>query len=144
MSKNGNSIFRGVGVEVDILDNENFLKIKETLTRIGVASEEHNNLYQSCHILHKRDYTGESRYAIVHFKEMFKLDDRPSSLEQKDIERRNTIVKLLQDWSLLKVKENEDISEQAAVDTLTIISYKQKKYWNLIEKYTIGKVKRND
>lgn len=133
------SLFKGVGIEIDIKDPQNFLKIKETLTRIGVASKTTNMLYQSCHILHKRDIDGKSHYAIVHFKEMFKLDGKPSSLEDKDIERRNAIVRLLEEWSLLKVLKEDAIGVCAPMSSIKVISYADKKNWTLVEKYKIGR-----
>lgn len=139
-NNNDDDLFQGVGIEVDILDSENFLKIKETLTRIGVASRQTNTLYQSCHILHKRDNAGNSHYAIVHFKEMFKLDGKPSSLEQKDVDRRNRAVVLLQDWNLLKIMSEEDINNNLApMSAIKVLSHREKNDWTLVEKYKIGK-----
>lgn len=132
-------LFRGVGVLIDIKNNENFLKIKETLTRIGVASKQDNKLYQSCHILHKRDSIGKSHYAIVHFKEMFLLDGKDASLEDKDYERRNAIAFLLEDWNLVEVINPEDYTYRAPIATIKIISHADKKNWELIAKYKIGK-----
>ena len=143
------STFRGVGVEVSLRDSEDFLKIKETLTRIGVSSQKHQTLYQSCHILHKRDVTGSSRYAIVHFKEMFKLDGKPSSLEEKDIQRRNSIVNLLEEWNLLDVidqnfKETVQPNSRELMSNIKVLSFKEKDQWNLVAKYKIGKNERTN
>ena len=132
-------IFKGLGVEIELGDPENFLKIKETLTRIGVASKIAPTLYQSCHILHKRDLTGASRYAIVHFKEMFKLDGKPSTLTEIDIARRNAIVKLLDEWKLLSIVNEETIGKVASMTSIKVISHKDKSNWNLVAKYQIGR-----
>lgn len=126
-----------IGVEVQLQKPDDFLKVKETLTRIGVASKQDNVLYQSCHILHKR-----GQYYIVHFKEMFKLDGKPSSLDNTDLARRNTICDLLQQWGLLKIINPEAIKEpRAPMSLVKIVSYKDKNNWQLISKYQIGKSK---
>lgn len=128
-------IFEGVGVEVRLKNEEDFLKVKETLTRIGVSSKTENKLYQSCHILHKR-----GRYAIVHFKEMFILDGLDSDVSDDDIGRRNTIVKLLVEWGLIEVIDPKDYADpQLSLARLKIIPHKDKKNWQLIPKYHIGK-----
>jgi hypothetical protein len=128
-------IFEGVGVEVRLKKEEDFLKVKETLTRIGVSSKTENKLYQSCHILHKR-----GRYAIVHFKEMFILDGLDSDMSDDDIGRRNTIVKLLIEWGLVEAIDPQSYaSPQLSLARLKIIPHKDKKNWQLIPKYHIGK-----
>jgi hypothetical protein len=128
-------IFEGVGVEVRLKKEEDFLKVKETLTRIGVSSKTENKLYQSCHILHKR-----GRYAIVHFKEMFILDGLDSDVSDDDIGRRNTIVKLLVEWGLVEAVNPKDYADpQLSLARLKIIPHKDKKDWQLIPKYHIGK-----
>jgi hypothetical protein len=133
-------LFRGQGVEIELLVPDNFLKIKETLTRIGIASRRDKTLFQSCHILHKRDKaTDESRYAILHFKEMFILDSKQNNLDDEDIARRNTIVNLLEEWKLLKIvnpKQTED--PVAPLSKIKIIAFKDKDSWTLESKYTIG------
>jgi hypothetical protein len=121
-------------VEVKLKQEDDFLKIKETLTRIGVASERTKTLYQSCHILHKR-----GRYYITHFKEMFALDGKPTSLDDEDVQRRNTIVKLLSDWGLLTVVDSASIADQAPMRLVKVIPYKEKDQWQLVAKYRIGK-----
>jgi len=127
-------IFEGLGVEITFKSPDDFLKIKETLTRIGISSRKEKKLYQSCHILHKR-----GRYAIFHFKELFALDGLQNNLSENDIARRNTIVNLLEDWGLLKNEESEDTKELVVeVKKLKIISYKEKEDWELIPKYHIG------
>lgn len=121
-------------IEIRIAEEEDFLKIKETLTRIGVASRKDKILYQSCHILHK-----QGKYFIVHFKEMFILDGKPSNFSDEDKGRRNKIIELLQDWGLLKVVDNEKIkSPLAFMSQIKIINYKEKDDWTLESKYNIG------
>ena len=122
-------------VEVNLLEQEDFLKIKETLTRIGVASKKDNTLFQSCHILHK-----QGKYYIVHFKELFMLDGKPSNFSDDDIARRNTIASLLEQWGLLKVVNAEGIKEQMApISQIKILSHKEKDDWQLVAKYNIGR-----
>ena len=123
-----------VPLEILLEDPENFLKVKETLSRIGVASKKDNTLYQSCHILHK-----QGRYFITHFKELFALDGKAADFSDNDIERRNTIAKLLQEWGLIKIVNEADSLEFAPLSQVKIISYKEKKEWNLVPKYNIGK-----
>jgi hypothetical protein len=128
-------IFEGLGVEVQLKTEEDFLKVKETLTRIGVSSKQDKKLYQSCHILHKR-----GRYAIMHFKEMFILDGLESDMSIDDLGRRNTIVKLLVDWGLVNAVDATKFAEpQLSLARLKIIPHKEKKDWQLIPKYHIGK-----
>jgi hypothetical protein len=122
-------------VEVTLEQSDDFLKVKETLTRIGVSSRKEKVLYQSCHILHK-----QGQYYIVHFKELFDLDGKPSNLSENDIQRRNAIAKLLQDWGLVKIV-NPKIMENniAPIHQIKIISFKEKDEWELVSKYNIGK-----
>ncbi len=124
-------------VEVDLVEVENFLKVKESLTRIGVSSKHKKTLYQSCHILHKR-----SKYYIVHFKELFALDGKPTNIDDTDIRRRNTITRLLSDWKLIKVINIEQIENQLPMNQIKIISFSEKPEWELICKYTIGKISK--
>jgi len=124
-------------LEVSLGDPDDFLKIRETLTRIGVASrKEENTLYQSCHILHK-----QGRYFIVHFKELFMLDGKPSNFTKDDFARRNTIAVLLSDWGLLEIKERP--TETTTLRQIKIISHRDKREWDLQAKYTIGNVKKS-
>jgi hypothetical protein len=124
-------------LEVTLNEPDDFLKIKETLTRIGVSSQrEENTLYQSCHILHK-----QGRYFIVHFKELFLLDGKPSTLTSNDLERRNTIASLLSDWGLLDIANKKIIKEYAPLKQIKIISHRDKIDWILESKYTIGNAK---
>ena len=122
-------------IEVKIDGEESFLKIKETLTRIGVASRKDNKLYQSCHIFHK-----QGRYYIVHFKEMFLLDGKPSNFTDEDMGRRNKIIELLQDWGLLSVLDPEKIKEPIVpMNQIKVLNYKEKGDWILEAKYQIGR-----
>lgn len=132
-----NDIFCGYGVEV-IVEEENFLKIAETLTRIGIYSRKNNALYQSVHILHRR-----GRYVLIHFKELFGLDGKDTDISDNDLERRNTIAKLLQDWELLVVKHPEEITDIIPISQLKILSYKDKDSCELVSKYSIGKTKQD-
>ena len=125
-------------IEVKIGEQEDFLKIKETLTRIGVASRKDKKLYQSCHILHK-----QGKYYIVHFKEMFALDGKPSNFSDEDKGRRNRIACLLEDWGLLKVIDRDAVEKTLApMSQIKIINHKEKKEWELVAKYNIGKRKQ--
>lgn len=120
-------------LEVSLNEPDDFLKIRETLTRIGVASRKDNKLYQSCHILHK-----QGRYFIVHFKELFLLDGKKSNLEENDVARRNTIATLMSDWGLLTVDNKNNLNPIAPLRQIKIISYKDKEQWELCPKYNIG------
>lgn len=124
-------------VEVKIAEEEDFLKIKETLTRIGVASRKDKKLYQSCHILHK-----QGKYYIVHFKELFALDGKDTNISDEDKLRRNKIAFLLQEWGLLKIVDSENIKDnQAQMNHIKIINHKEKNDWELVAKYNIGRKK---
>jgi hypothetical protein len=123
-------------LEVNLPEPDNFLKVKETLTRIGIASRKERKLYQSCHILHK-----QGRYFIVHFKELFALDGKESNLTANDVERRNTVAVLLQDWGLLKIIRAADAQPQASLSQIKVLSFKEKDEWELVPKYNIGKKK---
>jgi hypothetical protein len=126
-------------IEVTLNEQDDFLKVRETLTRIGVSSRKERVLYQSCHILHK-----QGRYYIVHFKELFALDGKPSNLSENDIQRRNAIARLLEEWGLLKIVNQEVIGDNVApLHQIKIIAFKEKDDWELITKYNIGK-KSND
>ena len=120
-------------LEITLAEPDDFLKVRETLTRIGVASRKDKKLYQSCHILHK-----QGRYYIVHFKELFMLDGKKSNLEQSDVERRNTIATLLSDWGLIDIQNKEVVQECAPLRQIKIIGYKEKDQWELCPKYNIG------
>ena len=126
-------------LEVTLTNPDDFLKVRETLTRIGVASRKEQILYQSCHILHK-----QGRYFIVHFKELFALDGKQADLSDNDIQRRNTITKLLLDWGLVKVVDPVRMEDQAPLSQIKVIAYKDKHNWNLQTKYNIGSKKKPD
>jgi hypothetical protein len=121
-------------VEVILNEPDDFLKVRETLTRIGVASRKEKKLYQSCHILHK-----QGRYYIVHFKELFALDGKHANLTVNDVQRRNRIVRLLADWGLITVNNLEKIVDIAPLNQIKVLSYKEKNEWTLETKYNIGK-----
>jgi len=123
-------------VEVTLRSPDDFLKCRETLTRIGVASRTENRLYQSCHILHK-----QGKYYIVHFKELFLLDGKHSDFSDNDLQRRNRITKLLADWGLVDVVNTEMITEVSSVSQIKILPHKEKANWELIPKYSIGSKK---
>ena len=120
-------------LEVSLNDPEDFLKVRETLSRIGVASKKEKVLYQSCHILHKK-----GRYFITHFKELFALDGKEADFQDNDLQRRNTIAKLLSDWGLVDII-SKDVDDYAPLSQIKIISFKEKGEWELIPKYNIGK-----
>ena len=121
-------------LEVTIKQPDDFLKVRETLTRIGVASRKDKTLYQSCHILHK-----QGKYYIVHFKELFALDGKKSTLTSNDIQRRNTISLLLQDWNLIDIVKKEATEDKAPLSQIKVLPFKEKKEWTLSAKYNIGK-----
>jgi len=125
-------------LEVLLIQPDDFLKVRETLTRIGVASRKDKILYQSCHILHK-----QGKYYIVHFKELFALDGKQADLSDNDLERRNTIAKLLSDWGLVKIIDNTKFTDLAPLSQIKVIAHKDKHEWDLQTKYNIGK-KRAD
>lgn len=121
-------------VEITFPEKDDFLKIRETLSRIGVASRKEKELFQSCHILHKR-----GKYYIVHFKELFKLDGKQSNFDESDVARRNNIIDLLRQWSLVKVLDPKRIEEpRAPLSQIKVIPYKEKQQWKLTQKYSIG------
>lgn len=125
-------------LEVDLIEPDNFLKVRETLTRIGIASRKDKKLFQSCHILHK-----QGKYFIVHFKELFALDGKESDITMSDIERRNVIAELLQDWGLLKILDKAKAEPKASLSQIKVVSFKEKAEWELVPKYNIGGIKRN-
>lgn len=123
-------------IQVELKEPDDFLKVRETLTRIGVASRKEKKLYQSCHILHKK-----GQYYIVHFKELFALDGKRANLSSNDLQRRNRIVQLLSDWGLIVVTDAETIADAAPLSQIKVISYKDKGEWILESKYNIGRKK---
>lgn len=128
-------VFNGLGVKIQLPQDDDFLKVKETLTRMGVESKRDKTLYQSCHILHKR---GE--YAIMHFKELFSLDGKESTLSDEDVERRNKIASLLKEWNLIGIDTDQELTYNGV--SLKIIPFADKKNWILKSKYRIGQPKR--
>jgi hypothetical protein len=125
-------------IEVTLQERDDFLKVKETLTRIGVSAKKENKLYQSCHILHK-----QGKYYIVHFKELFALDGKPSDISENDYARRNTIINLLCDWGLIEIVQKDlTVEPIAPLSQIKILPYKEKNNWELVAKYNIGKKKR--
>ena len=121
-------------VEVTLKEPDDFLKIRETLTRIGVASRKERKLYQSCHILHKK-----GQYYIVHFKELFALDGKKANLSENDLQRRNRIIKLLSDWGLVEIVKISEVVNVAPLSQIKVIAYREKGEWILESKYNIGK-----
>ena len=123
-------------IEVELREPDDFLKVRETLTRIGVASRKEKKLYQSCHILHK-----QGKYYIVHFKELFALDGKKANLSLNDVQRRNRIVQLLGDWGLVSINSKESIADVAPLSQIKVLAYRDKGDWTLESKYNIGKKK---
>ncbi len=121
-------------LEVSLNLADDFLKVRETLSRIGVASRKDKTLYQSCHILHK-----QGRYFIVHFKELFALDGKPTDLSENDIHRRNTIARLLKDWGLVDILYPEDFTNTSPLSQIKVLPHKEKSEWTLVAKYNIGR-----
>jgi len=127
------NIFDGYGIEIEPLDDEGFLKVRETLTRIGIASNTKKELYQSCHILHKR-----GRYVIIHFKELFALDGKRDTVDLDDIQRRNLITKLLVEWNMIHTIDDSYLDNLPENSSLKVLPYKEKAEWTLLPKYNIG------
>ena len=126
-------------IEVTLNEPDDFLKVRETLTRIGVASRKEKKIYQSCHILHK-----QGRYYIVHFKELFALDGKHANLTLNDVQRRNRIIQLLTDWGLVTVLSPDKITDIAPLNQIKVLAYKEKHEWILETKYNIGKKKKTE
>ena len=126
-------------VEVTLAQPDDFLKVKETLSRIGVASNKSKTLFQSCHILHKR-----GRYFIVHFKELFRMDGKTSNITENDVARRNTIATLLSDWGLVSLVSETHLEPVAPMRQIKVIPYRDKENWNLVVKYTIGQPQQKE
>lgn len=138
---NEDNMFKGLEslVEVTLPDPQNFLKIAETLTRIGIASKKDKTLFQSCHLLHKK-----GKYYVTHFKEMFGLDGHTITFDEDDLARRNTIANLLEDWGLLSIVDPAKTEEPVSLmNTIKVLSYKEKSEWKLVPKYQIGKKNYN-
>ena len=126
-------------IEITLNEPDDFLKVRETLTRIGVASRKEKKIYQSCHILHK-----QGRYYIVHFKELFALDGKHANLTQNDVQRRNRIIQLLSDWGLITIMNVSKITDIATLNQIKVLAYKEKHEWILETKYNIGKKKKTE
>ena len=126
-------------IEITLNEPDDFLKVRETLTRIGVASRKEKKIYQSCHILHK-----QGRYYIVHFKELFALDGKHANLTQNDVQRRNRIIQLLSDWGLITIMNVSKITDIAPLTQIKVLAYKEKHEWILETKYNIGKKKKTE
>ena len=126
-------------IEITLNEPDDFLKVRETLTRIGVASRKEKKIYQSCHILHK-----QGRYYIVHFKELFALDGKHADLTQNDVQRRNRIIQLLSDWGLITIMNVSKITDIAPLNQIKVLAYKEKHEWILETKYNIGKKKKTE
>jgi hypothetical protein len=137
MSDVSKNVFNGVGVHIKLLDDEDFMVVRETLSRIGVSPKGKNILYQSCHLIHK-----DGVYVLAHFKELFALDGLPSNVSEEDIKRRNAIAKLLEEWELLEVVDKEKIKESMAINGLKIIKYTEKDKWQLIPKFNTGSLRK--
>jgi hypothetical protein len=137
MSNLSKNVFKGVGVIVKLLDEEDFMVIRETLSRIGVSPKGKNILYQSCHLVHK-----DGTYVIAHFKELFALDDLPSNVSEDDIKRRNAIINLLEEWDLLEIVEKEKTKDAMPINGLKIIRYSEKDNWQLIPKFNTGSLRK--
>ena len=126
-------------IEITLNEPDDFLKVRETLTRIGVASRKEKKIYQSCHILHK-----QGKYYIVHFKELFALDGKRANLTQNDVQRRNRIIQLLSDWGLITIMNVSKITDIAPLNQIKVLAYKEKHEWILETKYNIGKKKKTE
>jgi hypothetical protein len=137
MSEASDRIFNNVGVHVKLLDDEDFMVVRETLSRIGVSPKGKKVLYQSCHLIHKNGV-----YILAHFKELFALDGLPSNVSEEDIKRRNAIVKLLEDWELLEVVDKQKIENKMPINALKIIRYNEKDDWDLIPKFNPGSLRK--
>lgn len=137
MSATSDKIFNNVGVHVKLLDPEDFMVVRETLSRIGVSPKGKKILYQSCHLIHKNEV-----YIIAHFKELFSLDGLPSNTSDDDIKRRNAIINLLEEWELIEVVDKEKISDKMSVSGIKIIKYDEKDDWDLIPKFNPGTLRK--
>lgn len=137
MSELSQSVFKDVGVHVKLFDPEDFMVVRETLTRIGVSPKGKNVLYQSCHLVHKNEV-----YVLAHFKELFGLDGLPSNTSEEDLQRRNAIVKLLEEWELIEVVDKEKIQDAMPISGLKIIKHTEKDNWELVPKFNTGSLRK--
>jgi hypothetical protein len=137
MSEVSDKVFNKVGVHIKLLDPDDFMVVRETLSRMGVSPKGKKLLYQSCHLIHKNDV-----YVVAHFKELFALDGLPSNVSEEDIKRRNVIIKLLEDWELLEVVDKEKIEDCLPVNAIKIIKYEDRDNWELIPKFNPGSLRK--
>jgi len=137
MSDLSKNVFKGVGVQVKLFDEEDFMVVRETLSRIGVSPKGKKVLYQSCHLVHK-----DGVYAIAHFKELFALDDLPANVSEEDIQRRNAIIKLLEEWELIEVVNKDSIKNAMPISGLKIIKHSEKNNWELVPKFNTGSLRK--
>jgi len=137
MSEASDKIFNNVGVHIKLFDEEDFMVVRETLSRIGVSPKGKNILYQSCHLIHKNGV-----YIVAHFKELFALDGLPSNVSEEDIKRRNAIIQLLEEWELLEIIDKEKTADKMPINGLKIIKYGERDNWELIPKFNPGSLRR--
>jgi len=137
MSEASDRIFNKVGIHIKLLDEEDFMVVRETLSRIGVSPKGKKVLYQSCHLIHKNGV-----YVLAHFKELFALDGLPSNVSEEDIKRRNAIAQLLEDWELLEIIDKDKIKDRLPINALKIIRYSEKDDWELIPKFNHGSLRK--
>ena len=137
MSEVSKAVFKDIGVHVKLFDPEDFMVVRETLSRMGVSPKGKNILYQSCHLIHKNEV-----YIVAHFKELFALDDLPSNTSEEDLKRRNAIIKLLEDWELVEVVDKDKIKEQIPINAIKIIKHSEKDNWELVPKFNPGSLRR--
>ena len=137
MSDISDKTFKNIGIHINLLDEEDFMVVRETLSRIGVSPKGKNVLYQSCHLIHKDEV-----YIIAHFKELFALDDLPSNVSTEDLQRRNAIVKLLEEWELLEVVDKDKLKACMPINGIKIIKHTEKDNWELIPKFNTGSLRK--
>ena len=137
MSDVSKSVFKNIGIHVKLFDYEDFMVVRETLSRIGVSPKGKNTLYQSCHLIHKNGV-----YVVAHFKELFALDDLPSNVSEEDIKRRNAIVNLLEEWELLEIIDKDEVKNSMPLSGLKIIKYGEKDNWELVQKFNTGSLRK--
>lgn len=137
MSDLSDKTFKNIGIHINLLDEEDFMVIRETLSRIGVSPKGKNVLYQSCHLIHKDEV-----YIIAHFKELFALDGLPSNVSEEDLQRRNAIVKLLEEWELLEIIDKDKVKDSMPINGLKVIKHTEKKNWELVPKFNTGSLRK--
>ena len=137
MSDLSDKTFKNIGIHINLLDEEDFMVVRETLSRIGVSPKGKNVLYQSCHLIHKDEV-----YIIAHFKELFALDDLPSNVSEEDLQRRNAIVKLLEEWELLEIIDKDKVKDSMPINGLKVIKHTEKQNWELVPKFNTGSLRK--